>query len=88
MDAGMDANNGRQILLRVNLIRIATRCSSHGCPAVFRDSQQVPQRRTDALFSRLSLGCQVLARSTAIDNCFSFLFFSLAGKRDLKLHVY
>ncbi len=54
MDAGMDANNGRQILLRVNLIRIATRCSSHGCPAVFRDSQQVPQRRTDALFSRLS----------------------------------
>ena len=54
MDAGMDANDGRQILLRVNLIRIATRCSSHGCPAVFRGSQQVPQRRTDALFSRLS----------------------------------
>ena len=26
----------------------------HGCPAVFRGSQQVPQRRTDALFSRLS----------------------------------
>ena len=43
MDAGMDANDGRQILLRVNLIRIATRCSSHGCPAVFRGSQQVPQ---------------------------------------------
>ena len=31
-----------------------TRCSLHGCPAVFRGSQQVPQRRTDALFSRLS----------------------------------
>ena len=64
---------------------------ARGCPvpaAVFRDSQQVPQRRTDALFSRLSLGCQVLARSTAIDNCFSFLFFSLAGKRDLENYTY
>ena len=30
------------------------RGSLHGCPAVFRGSQQVPQRRTDALFSRLS----------------------------------
>ena len=34
--------------------RWGARCSSHGCPAVFRGSQQVPQRRTDALFSRLS----------------------------------
>jgi hypothetical protein len=33
---------------------MGARCSSHGCPAVFRGSQQVPQRRTDALFSRLS----------------------------------
>ena len=34
--------------------RWGARCSSHGCPAFFRGSQQVPQRRTDALFSRLS----------------------------------
>ena len=32
----------------------ARKTSSHDCPAVFRGSQQVPQRRTDALFSRLS----------------------------------
>ena len=34
--------------------RWGARFSSHGCPAVFRGSQQVPQRRTDALFSMLS----------------------------------
>ena len=36
--------------------------ASHGCPAVFRGSQQVPQRRTDALFSRLSRPGEHLAR--------------------------
>jgi len=29
--------------------RWGARCSSHGCPAVFRGSQQVPQRRTGTL---------------------------------------
>ena len=45
--------------------------SSHGCPAVFRGSQQVPQRRTDALFSRLSSIAlrRGLARFRPVNRC-------------------